>query len=1383
MQYYFNELSPEKFQRLINVILTARFGEKARLTPLRGSDGGRDGETAFDQPGQEFIEFQLPAVTRPRSPFIAPEPGRYLFQVKHHRTNESRPQDSRAKVVSDFGEELTGNVLSRSGDERVNFFYLITNVSSSEEAMVKIDDRKRVLTPRARPLFADVWWQEQIVAFLDQMPSLWAAYPELFAGGVVPLLGQIATLQPKGIPLAIRLALSKQTNRDKQIKFRQIDLQRDLAALFVDLDVALGALDKSTRIDLLGSHGRQHLFDMRQHGLHQEAQVEMESSEAESDEEDLIFDMVDYDEETDEPHLSALWLLLNESSHCARKIILEGGPGQGKSTITQMAAQIYRENLLAPQFPMKAEGRWQSPEKSRLVLRLELRDFAEWFRSKSAEEKDTEAGSVEEFLSKELQREAGGATVTVEDIHGLAGATPLLLIFDGLDEVASDELRDRTLARIDDCVARLEQAEADLRVIVTTRPPAIAGRGERLSEFHRFTLSPLSARRIEEYLQRWLAVQAPEEDESRRIRNAYLNRRADDYVQALARNPMQLSVLLHFIRLKGEAFPSQRAELYRDYFQVVIDRDVEKNSYLRDHRKLIEELHGVLAFRIHALTETEQADRSLAYPQLLKIVRSWLHKQGESEDMAESLFKVGNERLGLVVALRGEGHDTRYGFSIQPIQEYFAAAFINEHFALDKAHSLFEEMARRPYWQEVALFLGGLRRSTEKADLLARCKQLDDPNVVPWRGNGYITALRMLQDGILSQRHLAADALDFLLDLYDSNSTTAQSDILDTFGNTLISIEKLLPYGRKEQHIKRIESIFLTLWERSDLSQFRNRLYCLAHLLLHAQDEQETVQFLESIEAKTATQFRMLPYLRLTVPLALELPVEGRDSFPDDLSSELWSSGQGNLNTKRWASAWWTGRARASGVVAPEEFHQALAYEFAINPLHDARIMGLSSCKPLSSWAIWHLVALNNFLSLQTFRQFPAKEWNRISSEIKPNSCDIELNYDGLEPATAHAIKDLIAICCACAACLQSEFSDDNGFVETDLEDDYEANRYSDLPSADEEVREDNQTTRFAHLEEVVFSHLDTLQKLLQEPEHIGWMAALIGATLFRTVFFNYRGSHALMSAEHADDFQNIFNIRPECMALWKMLRPYYDVNWDKLQIEFSGEIGDDLRRFLFEGRYHGRSPLRVRTDEQDLRLVTDVFRQQALSLEENDRGQSSWISTIPLELEHIGAFFCIETDDATTIKQLLQFLGSSSTTSIGKRGFADSLPQDLVDLIISIMREDDDANLWRGAFIALSGSNYVSNLTVEELLRIIGSAKRRGVEVQMLFNRHHAQIRNSSEHGSSFEKLIEVAQKICELRNTFDSETVRTASQFLSSNIPVDLAPLSKKIEQEQML
>jgi hypothetical protein len=46
IEYIFNNLDASTFQRLINSILVYRFGENVRLTPLFGSDGGRDGETA-----------------------------------------------------------------------------------------------------------------------------------------------------------------------------------------------------------------------------------------------------------------------------------------------------------------------------------------------------------------------------------------------------------------------------------------------------------------------------------------------------------------------------------------------------------------------------------------------------------------------------------------------------------------------------------------------------------------------------------------------------------------------------------------------------------------------------------------------------------------------------------------------------------------------------------------------------------------------------------------------------------------------------------------------------------------------------------------------------------------------------------------------------------------------------------------------------------------------------------------------------------------------------------------------------------------------------------------------------------------------------------------
>lgn len=163
MEYYFNNLNPTQFQRLINTILTARFGEDTRLTPLRGKDGGRDGETAPNNPN---FEYQVKSIT-PTNPAIAPpKPGRYLFQVKHHSTIDTPTSGARQSVISDFKSEFKKNVMGRTGDERVNYFFLITNVPSSRDSLIKLDQIRSKLLEGYENLHTDIWWQEQLVGHL-----------------------------------------------------------------------------------------------------------------------------------------------------------------------------------------------------------------------------------------------------------------------------------------------------------------------------------------------------------------------------------------------------------------------------------------------------------------------------------------------------------------------------------------------------------------------------------------------------------------------------------------------------------------------------------------------------------------------------------------------------------------------------------------------------------------------------------------------------------------------------------------------------------------------------------------------------------------------------------------------------------------------------------------------------------------------------------------------------------------------------------------------------------------------------------------------------------------------------------------------------------------
>ena len=237
MEYELNQIAdPARFQRLVNAILVARFGEGARLTPLHGKDGGSDGEAVIVDitgraPRGPWMLFHDPL-------FEPPQPGRYLFQAKYHKTGEPRLSDLRTTVVSEFSKSLSDDVLNRADRRDVRFFFLVTNVTSSKEALRKVENARRRVAKSSRSLRADVWWGERITAFLDWAPQLWSAYPEIFPGGVPPLMAQAFGQAREGKAKAFRLAVAQQHDKDERLNLLQVDAEQKLLELFVDLDCA-----------------------------------------------------------------------------------------------------------------------------------------------------------------------------------------------------------------------------------------------------------------------------------------------------------------------------------------------------------------------------------------------------------------------------------------------------------------------------------------------------------------------------------------------------------------------------------------------------------------------------------------------------------------------------------------------------------------------------------------------------------------------------------------------------------------------------------------------------------------------------------------------------------------------------------------------------------------------------------------------------------------------------------------------------------------------------------------------------------------------------------------------------------------------------------------
>lgn len=1289
VEYYFNNLDHATFQRLINSILIARFGEHARLTPLHGSDGGRDGETA---PYNPYFEFQVHEVQVPQVGIILPpQKGRYLFQVKYHLTINTRLSDARRTVLSEFEEELKNNVINRQGQEQVNYFFLITNVPSSQKALAEVDKRAVELRKTFPHLYVDIWWEEKVKAFLDQMPTLWNSFPNLFAGGKVPFLGNVTEQNNSGLPRAVRIAIDRQYMRDSSIKFRQIGLEKNLSKLFTGLDIDIRHLSVEEQREVTLLNYKRERF--------------LEEPMDEDNLEDRYY-----------PHqcISALKLLLNETSSTTRKIILEGGPGQGKSTVTQVLTQIYRQQLLGKN-DMDPEGRWIPPQKSRHPLRIELRKFAEWLSKKSGE-------SIEEYLAFVIKQDAGGSPVTVDDIYNIVEGSYVILILDGLDEVGSDDLRNEVLIKIAESIYRFENnLNVDLRVIITTRPPSVTNCTEYLTDFKRFPIASMTPTRIKQYVKRWLTVQLNDEDERKEVKESFEKRQNEPHVQALAKNPMQLSVLLHFIRFKGIAFPDRRAELYRDYFRTVIDRDVEKSSSLREQRETIESLHQFLGYKIHALTEVEQADGSLTYPQLLGLVESWLTSRGGTTKTAHELFKIGQERLGLIVALKGEGGETRYGYEIQPIREYFAAAFINDDIQ-GNAHDVFQVMVQRPYWREVALFLAGLRRPNEKADLIARAKALDIEKELGWRQDGRSLILQLLQEGIFSQPpHLFSDALDFVFDALDPSIVKIQNEPKELL--------KILPGLIKQEETKnRYIDRLAKLVQEYRTSEDEYIIYRLYYIISQILDQEKITKELLLYQGHNPN---ILAKVRLFWPSIWRVNINRAildpsywDGVPDQIWSDTLGYAMSRFNTFSIFQS------------LPPRFHKCLLEQFAIHSTYSEEgLYGFSGMASTGSNPVWAIGVLFNYQRMFAFLQhFPEENINllekRLDNLLTENNVS-SINYIGLSDDERSIVGDLIAISreiLEAAIAGQDELS--NAF------EDYSC----------------------------------TIKKYLRQPGLTSWLACRCALNLLFNTFL--RGRSFPSSLWEPDSWK----------SLWKELKSFFpkrllpSENIDE-EIELTSFLHSIIGTpFLIPNA----APEYVRLGyDSELVDLVDIFTSYIC---EGKELPFDWIKGIPLTRMILPlterCSNCLPTllaaiDDTPLIpfvsKQVPATLDMEIAIPFTRFDFDAPLSAVGIQRILKVVRNTDDPKILSGGLIALSSSKYLRSAGPDLTLKMVRAASNKGDIVMHLFDQRLSRGLDAVSRNI----IDEIAKGILEYPNDYTFLVTCAAAEHLAGYSPVGLTPL----------
>ena len=761
--YPYEQLNDESFQELCQSLLLQAFPE-LKCFPVGQPDGGRDAIAR--------ISSLTPATTR----FI-------LFQVKFAR-RELTPSSARDWLLKTLKDELPK--IQKQMEKGAERFILVTNVAGTGHHESGSIDKLQALLDDHIPIEAEAWWRQDLDRRLDDAWDLKLAYPALFSGP--DLLRLVMEASPnenrERRQYAITAFLSEQFESDREVKFKQAELQNDIFNLFTDVPLVprIPAERKHREAEHLAAAFRRGAASMSGEvdpiAMHRwlDAALGLDSA-------------LESYHSREEAWLGAASLLLDRDFQQAEPlIILEGAPGQGKSTIGQYICQVHRIRLL----DRRADQTAYIPHTSsalRLPFKVELRDFASWMSggnpfgsTDNSHATDSFPRSLEGFLTTLVHFTSGGSDFNVSDLQATLSSSPTLIVLDGLDEVADIKQRRRVIEEINSAVSRLTSVAASLQVVVTSRPtPFMNSTVLPRRAFATYSLDDLTRPLITEYAERWLRSREIDERDANDVRQI-LNRQLDEpHLRDLARNPMQLAILLSLIHRRGVSLPDKRTALYDNYVQLFFDRESEKASVVKDNRDLLIRIHRHLAWILQSDAENAADSKSktrrtsassagtITEEDLKELVRDFLMREGSDTALVEILFDGMVERVVAIVS-RVQGS---YEFDVQTLREYFAARHLYETAPYSPAgdqrqgtiSDRWNALSRNYYWLNVARFYAGCYSEGELPSLVDDLRALRDDNVFHCTSHPQLLSATLLGDWVFSQRPRSTkDAVDILLE-------------------------------------------------------------------------------------------------------------------------------------------------------------------------------------------------------------------------------------------------------------------------------------------------------------------------------------------------------------------------------------------------------------------------------------------------------------------------------------------------------------------------------------------------------------------------------------------------------------------------------------------
>lgn len=399
-----------------------------------------------------------------------------------------------------------------------------------------------------------------------------------------------------------------------------------------------------------------------------------------------------------------------------RHLVLTGQAGSGKSTVTRFVTQALRaaftsDEVLTPTEEEVVEGtgialrriQVTAPRGKRWPMRVDLAEFADALLPD---------GGIDllRWVSQRVSDRAG-LDIKPHTLKRWLTHWPCAVIFDGLDEVTAPDIRPRVLDEIKQFVEEAERDDADLLVVLTTRP---TGYTERLmpAYFQQLDLTYLEAEEAAAY-GRLVTERRLSDDLDRRdqLVRSFEKQVGLPAMLRLMKTPLQVLIMTIILERAG-VLPADKYQLFSRYFDTVYERECAKNTnlavLLTQQKPLIVYVHEAAGRALQIQSEQSGDARALlTMAELRGLVERRLAELGHDAGLtrhriAEQVMQATTERLVLLVP----AEDDSVAFEVRSLQELMAAR------ALMSASD--EELRQRlvatapsPHWRNTWVFVAG----------------------------------------------------------------------------------------------------------------------------------------------------------------------------------------------------------------------------------------------------------------------------------------------------------------------------------------------------------------------------------------------------------------------------------------------------------------------------------------------------------------------------------------------------------------------------------------------------------------------------------------------------------------------------------------------------